>query len=193
MAVHANAKAGSARTGSSPGFSERCAGRCGRHLPTRWLLWKGLKAGYRSPATVPSICISRGKWCHTPAVHMQTVNTSPTVNVSLPPKTLPGCLTRGSLAAKLASLHSTEKMDGCMLTIVKSVRVLYHQAGGTKLAFYWLLLAVSRMTEVGLEEILRITQHSTLILQIIKSQSYYIFLSHQNQRQGLGFKALFHS
>lgn len=58
-------------------------------------------------------------------------------------------LTQGSWAAKLASLHSTEKMDGCMLTIVKSVRVLYHQAGGAKLAFYWLLLAVTRMTELG--------------------------------------------
>ena len=177
VAVHSNAKAGSARTGSSPGYLERCARRCGRHLRTRWLVWKGLEAAYQSPATAPSICISLRKWCHTPAMHMQTVNTSPTLNWSLPPKTMPSCRTLSSSAAKFASLQSVEKRDGLMQTTVKSAQVLYHQAVYS-LGFYWLLLAASRMTEVESEEILKIMQYSTLVLQIIKSQPSYIFLSH---------------
>lgn len=104
---------------------------------------------------------------------------------------MPSCLTLSSSAAKFASLQSVEKMDGLMLT-VESVQVLYHQAVYS-FVFYLLLLAVSRMTEVELEEILKIMQYSTLVLQLIKSQPYYIFLSHQSQRQGPVLKALFHT
>lgn len=164
--MHSNAKAGSARTGSSPGYLERCARRFGRHLPTRWPVWKGSAAGDQSPATAPSICISLGKWCHTPAMHMQTANTAPTLNVSLPPETMPSCLALRSPAAKCAGRHSVEEMDGLMQTTVKSAQALYHRAVPS-FVLYWLLLAVSRMTEAEWEGILKMTQYSTLVSQII--------------------------
>ena len=104
--------------------SERCTRRCGQHLPTRWLVWKGLKASYGSLATIPSICISLGKWCHTPAMHMQTVNTSPTLTPSLPLQIMTSCRTLSSPTAKRAGLWNTE---GLMLIAVKQIEVLYHQ------------------------------------------------------------------
>lgn len=84
----------------------------GQHLLARWLPWEGLKAGYQSPAAVPSTHISHGEWHHTPAKHMGT-NCKHVTDIELesPIQTLPRCCTPSFLAAKVAAcLQSLEKI-----------------------------------------------------------------------------------